>query len=85
MDNILKELQRTLSIKGQLHAQDKDTLIKYAGEITKQKDRIVKFEEAAKLLLEAKHIKETCGKNAGYEQLKERGWELLKQVMDENV
>lgn len=37
--------------------------------------------EALQLLLKAKHIKETFGKNAEYEELKERGWKAAEMVV----
>lgn len=37
--------------------------------------------EALQLLLKAKHIKETFGKNADYEELKERGWKAAEMVV----
>lgn len=42
-----------------------------------------KLAEALKLLLEAKHIKETFGKGVAYEQLKSRGWEAAEAALKE--
>lgn len=42
------------------------------------KDKLV---EALKLLLEAKRLKETSGKDAAYQELKKRAWEAAEAAI----
>lgn len=46
-------------------------------------DRVQRFEEAGRNLLFARHEKKTYGETEVYKTLKERGWKLLAEVLDE--
>lgn len=57
----------------------KETLIKlWNTRADPNKDKLV---EALKLLLEAKKLKETSGKDAAYQELKKRAWEAAEAAI----
>jgi len=62
--------------------EDMETMLKYCQKAYGiLATRAHKQEEALRLLLEAKHIKEAVGKDEVYEEMKADGWKLAGEVL----
>lgn len=57
--------------------------IRLGALVTTASKRLQRFEEAGRTLLFAKHEKKAYGETEVYKILKERGWKLLAEVLDE--